>query len=55
MPEPMVRDDIEAGRLVQLDLDDFHAGGYPLQAAHKIEAPTGPAGRWLIERLCAPR
>ena len=55
MPEPIVRVDIEAGRLVQLDLDDFHGGDYPLQVVHKIETPPGPAGRWLIERLCLPR
>jgi len=53
MPEPMVRADIEAGRLVQLDLPDWRGGVYPMQVAHKIETPPGPAGRWLIERLVA--
>jgi len=51
MPEPMVRADIEAGRLIPLDLDDYRGGDYPLHAAHRIETPPGPAGRWLIERL----
>jgi len=51
MPEPMVRADIEAGRLVQLDLRDWRAGEYPMQVVHKIDTPPGPAGRWLIERL----
>ncbi|HEY1561320.1 MAG TPA: LysR family transcriptional regulator [Caulobacteraceae bacterium] len=51
MPEPMVRADIEAGRLVLLDLDDYRAGEYMLRVAYKIETPPGPAGRWLIDRL----
>jgi DNA-binding transcriptional LysR family regulator len=55
MPEPMVRADIEAGRLVELELPDYRGGDYPLQVVHRIETPPGPAGRWLIERLRAPR
>ena len=51
MPEPMVRADIEAGRLVQLDLRDWRGGQYGMQVVHKTETPPGPAGRWLIERL----
>ena len=51
MPEPMVRADIESGTLVRLDLPDWRGGEYPMQVAHKIETPPGPAGRWLIERL----
>jgi DNA-binding transcriptional LysR family regulator len=55
MPEPLVRADLAAGRLVQLDLEDYRGGDYLLQVAHKIETPPGPAGRWLVERLRAPR
>jgi DNA-binding transcriptional LysR family regulator len=51
MPEPMVRADLESGRLVRLDLRDWRGGEYLMQAVHKVEAPPGPAGRWLIERL----
>lgn len=51
MPEPMVRADIEAGRLVQLDLRDWRGTEYPMQVVHKTETPPGPAGRWLVERL----
>jgi DNA-binding transcriptional LysR family regulator len=51
MPEPMVRADIESGRLVRLDLPDWRGGEYAMQVVHKIETPPGPAGRWLIERL----
>jgi hypothetical protein len=34
-----------------LELPDWRGGVYPMQVAHKIETPPGPAGRWLIERL----
>jgi DNA-binding transcriptional LysR family regulator len=51
MPEPVVRADIEAGRLAQLDLRNWRGGEYTLQAIHKVDTPPGPAGRWLIERL----
>ena len=51
MPEPIVRADIERGRLVRLNLPDWRGGEYTMQAIHKIDTPPGPAGRWLIERL----
>jgi len=51
MPEPMVRADIEAGRLVRLNLRDWRGGEYLMQVVHKTDTPPGPAGRWLIERL----
>ena len=51
MPEPMVRADIETGRLVRLNLPDWRGGEYTMQAIHKTDTPPGPAGRWLIERL----
>jgi DNA-binding transcriptional LysR family regulator len=51
MPEPIVRADIESGRLMRLNLPDWRGGEYSLQAVHKTDTPPGPAGRWLIERL----
>jgi DNA-binding transcriptional LysR family regulator len=51
MPEPIVRADIESGRLLRLALPDWRGGEYNMQAIHKIDTPPGPAGRWLIERL----
>jgi DNA-binding transcriptional LysR family regulator len=51
MPEKIVRADIEAGRLVRLNLPDWRGGEYTLHAIHKTDTPPGPAGRWLIERL----
>ncbi len=51
MPESMVRADIEAGRLVHIDLMDWRGGEYPLQAVHRNDTPPGPAGHWLIGRF----
>jgi DNA-binding transcriptional LysR family regulator len=51
MPEPIVRADIESGRLVRLNLPDWRGGEYTLQAIYTTDTPPGPAGRWLIERL----
>jgi DNA-binding transcriptional LysR family regulator len=51
MPEPMVRADIESGRLVRLNLPDWRGGEYAMQAIHMTDTPPGPAGRWLIGRL----
>ena len=50
MPEPLVRDDIGAGRLVRLNIPEG-GGFYPLQAIYKTATPPGPAGRWLLERF----
>jgi DNA-binding transcriptional LysR family regulator len=51
MPEPMVRADLDAGRLVHLQLPDWRGGVYALQVAYKNDSPPGPAGQWLIECL----
>jgi len=51
MPAPMVTGDIEAGRLVELDLSDWWAATYPLRVLHRTDSPPGPAGQWLIERF----
>ncbi len=51
MPAPMVTGDIEAGRLVELDLSDWWAATYPLRVLHRIDSPPGPAAHWLIERF----
>ncbi|PTQ12684.1 LysR family transcriptional regulator [Sphingomonas oleivorans] len=53
MPEPMVRADIEAGRLVRLASPDVIGGPYPLRMVYRTDTPPGPAARWLIERLRA--
>ena len=53
MPLLAVQDDIAAGRLVRLNVQDDPPGGLimPMSAVYPAAAPPGPAGRWLIERL----
>ncbi|GGF47040.1 LysR family transcriptional regulator [Azorhizobium oxalatiphilum] len=51
LPEPMVREDLAAGRLVHLDLPDLRGGRYHLQAIYRADMPPGPAGSWLIQRF----
>lgn len=51
MPEAMVREDLDAGRLVHLAIGTWDDGLYPLQSLHRTDSPPGPAGRWLIDRL----
>ena len=51
MPEPMVREDIQAGSLVHLDMPDCKGGPYRLQAIHRTDAPPGPAGRFLTSHF----
>ncbi|WP_459618997.1 LysR family transcriptional regulator [Burkholderia sp. 3C] len=51
MPEPMVRADLEAGRLVKLNLAESDGGRYGLSAIYRTDAPPGPAASWLIRRF----
>jgi DNA-binding transcriptional LysR family regulator len=51
MPEPMVREDIEAGRLVRLDMPDYRGDTYSLEAIYRTDTPPGPAGSWFVTRL----
>jgi DNA-binding transcriptional LysR family regulator len=53
MPLHAVQDDLAAGRLVELKIEDMSPDGMilPMSAVYPISAPPGPAGRWLIERM----
>ena len=51
MPEPMVREDLEGGRLVQLDMPEYKDGFIRLHAIYRTDTPPGPAGSWLIARF----
>jgi DNA-binding transcriptional LysR family regulator len=51
MPEPNVRDDLAAGRLVRLDLPEARSGVYAFQAMYRTDTPPGPAAAWLIQRF----
>jgi DNA-binding transcriptional LysR family regulator len=51
MPEPMVREDIEQGRLIHLDMPEWKRGSVRFYAIHRTDSPPGPAGSWLIARF----
>jgi DNA-binding transcriptional LysR family regulator len=51
MPEPMVRDDIAAGRLARLNLVGAERSAYALVLINRTDTPPGPAGQWLAGRL----
>jgi DNA-binding transcriptional LysR family regulator len=51
MPEPSVRADIAAGRLVRLELPEARSGAYSFQAMYRTDTPPGPAAAWLIQRF----
>ncbi len=51
MPKPMIQDDLDAGRLVHLEMPDSIEGYYVMDAIYRTDAPPGPAGRWLIEHF----
>ena len=51
MPEPMVAEDLAAGRLVRLYLQDHSVQPYPQALIHRRDAPPGPAARWLADRF----
>jgi DNA-binding transcriptional LysR family regulator len=53
MPMHAVRDDLAAGKLVELKIEDLTPDGMilPMAAVYPTSVPPGPAGRWLIERM----
>jgi len=55
MPAPMIRDDVQAGRLVVLDMPDCRGGPYRLFAIYRSDAPPGPAASFLISRFAGQR
>jgi DNA-binding transcriptional LysR family regulator len=47
-----VFEDLRTGRLVALPIaKNSRAPSYDVRAFHRADAPLGPAGRWLLERL----
>jgi DNA-binding transcriptional LysR family regulator len=51
MPESSVRADLEAGRLVRLELPEAKSGRYSFRAMYRTDQPPGPAAAWLIRRF----
>ncbi len=51
MPEPMVRDDLAAGRLRRLNLSEWSGGFYAFHAIYRADTPPGPASGWMIRHF----
>jgi DNA-binding transcriptional LysR family regulator len=55
MPRSKIVDDLAAGRLVELDVDDktpqARTGAFPIVVAHLKKEPLGPATRWLFAQF----
>jgi hypothetical protein len=47
----MVREDLEFGRLVRLNLADFKGGHYSFFAIHRTDTPPGPAVSFLLAQF----
>ncbi len=53
MPSVMVAEDLAAGRLVRLQLEQATGLRYPMHLIHRVDTPPGPATAWLAQRLQA--
>ena len=51
MPLDHVQGDLEAGRLMRLDIHEGSAFSFPLYIIHRGDAEPGPAGKWLIQKF----
>ena len=51
MPEPMVRDDLAAGRLKRLELPEGSGVFYALQVIYRTDTPPRPAAAWMVSRF----
>lgn len=51
MPKPMVNEDLKRGRLVELPIETSGDLLYRFHTVRRSDAPPGPAGAWLMERL----
>ena len=49
LPLSFVREDLESGRMVRLDLDAYEQRDYPIYAMRRLASPPGPAAAWMIE------
>lgn len=51
MPEPMVHEDLAAGKLAVIDSPDLPGAQYLLEVFYRTDTPPGPAASWLIARF----
>ena len=49
LPASLIREDLQSGRLVHLDLEAYEQGEYPIYAIRKLAHPPGPAAAWMVE------
>jgi DNA-binding transcriptional LysR family regulator len=49
MPAHVVREDLAAGRLIELALPERQSGAYTLNALWRRDAPPGPAALWVLD------
>jgi DNA-binding transcriptional LysR family regulator len=49
LPASLIHDDLRSGALVQLDLDAYEQGNYPIYSMTRLDNPPGPAASWMIE------
>lgn len=54
MPLELVKDDIDAGRLVHLDINEGNSVNFPLYVIHRGDDEPGPAGKWLMQQFLQP-
>jgi DNA-binding transcriptional LysR family regulator len=53
LPRAWVAADLAAARLVELRYDkNALPPSHAMRAFYRISAPPGPAGRWLLDRVC---
>jgi DNA-binding transcriptional LysR family regulator len=53
MPAAMVRNDLDAGSLVQIRIESLQPRTPPISmfAVYRKDSPPGPAGRWFLDQL----
>jgi len=51
MPRHLVREELKAGALVELDLPERQSAEYALVALWRKDTPPGPAAHWVLEAL----
>jgi DNA-binding transcriptional LysR family regulator len=51
MPEHLVTDDIAAGRLKRLAVEEGPSFEYTISLVQRVDAALGPASRWIAERF----
>jgi DNA-binding transcriptional LysR family regulator len=53
MPEHMIKDDIAAGRLKALTMNEWTNAIYAFNTIWRSDTPPGPAVRWMLDRFAA--